>query len=341
MADGGPATGQTSRGPLAATVRTWWGDPGAIGLNNALPGRSIGVTREVVTSQRAFSTGENRLGLSSRHVIVVACLSTVIVPGFGTRQHLRAQEILSDAPSLARAQQLFYNARYEEAAAAALALRGSPTEELAAYELRTSALHFQIKRALGDRPDKSKALADCGRCAALLSAFAADTEQGQALARARLMANPTDEAAMFLLGKIDLNYVWLHLGTLGRKTGWGEYWEARRSLDTVLEKNPAHVRARVARAWMDYIVGTRVPRGTRWLLGGGNKKKGMSVVQETANIDTDFYVEAEARFALWEMLIRERRIAEAIVEAKELREIFPENQDVIKFLEVQTATARP
>jgi hypothetical protein len=34
------------------------------------------------------------------------------------------------------------------------------------------------------------------------------------------------------------------------------------------------LRARVARAWIDYIVDTRMPLGTRWLLGGGNKNAG-------------------------------------------------------------------
>ncbi|HXW06452.1 MAG TPA: hypothetical protein VD833_14545 [Vicinamibacterales bacterium] len=38
---------------------------------------------------------------------------------------------------------------------------------------------------------------------------------------------------MFFLGKVDLNDVWLQSGTLGRKPGWDEYWEARRSLDQV------------------------------------------------------------------------------------------------------------
>jgi hypothetical protein len=52
----------------------------------------------------------------------------------------------------------------------------------------------------------------------------------QAIARARLEVDPGDEQMLFFLGKVDLNYVWLQLGTLGRKTGWDEYWEARRSL---------------------------------------------------------------------------------------------------------------
>jgi hypothetical protein len=44
--------------------------------------------------------------------------------------------------------------------------------------------------------------------------------------------------------------------------------------------NPAHVRGRVARAWIDYIVGSSVPRGVRWVLGGGSKKRGLLAVRE-------------------------------------------------------------
>ena len=69
---------------------------------------------------------------------------------------------------------------------------------------------------------------------------------------------------------------------LGKKTGWDEYWEARKSLDAVLKANPKHVRARVARGWIDYIVDTRMPWGTRWVLGGGNKKKGLTTLREAA-----------------------------------------------------------
>ena len=50
----------------------------------------------------------------------------------------------------------------------------------------------------------------------------------------------------------------------------------------------------------------------RWLLGGGNKKKGMTIVAEAAEAKADFYVQAEARFGLWEMLVREKRVAEAL-----------------------------
>ena len=239
-------------------------------------------------------------------------------------------------PTLDAAQLLFYNARYADAAEMALAVRTAQPEELAAYELRTSALHFQIKRAIGDPPDKGKALAACASCPAILAAFADETEKGLAIARARLAADPKDLSAMFFVGKLDLNHLWLHLGTLGKKTGWDEYWEARRLLDAVLEADPNHIRARVARAWMDYIVGTKVPWGTRWLLGGGNKKKGLAIVAEAADMKTDRFVQAEARFGQWEMLVREKRVPEALAAARLLHEQFPDNPEVTRYIEQHT-----
>ena len=236
-------------------------------------------------------------------------------------------------PTLEAAQRLFYNARYADAAAMALDVRMSQPEELAAYELRTSALHFQIKRAIGDPADKGKALAACAICADVMSAFADETAKGLAIARARLAADPTNQDAMFFIGKLDLNHLWLHLGTLGKKTGWDQYWEARKYLDQVLEANPRHLRARVARAWMDYIVGTKVPWGTRWVLGGGNKKKGLAVVAEVAAADADFFVLAEARFGLWEMQVREKRVKEALAAARQLHAQFPDNPEVARYIE--------
>jgi hypothetical protein len=239
-------------------------------------------------------------------------------------------------PTLDAAQLLFYNARYGEAAEMALAVRTAQPDDLAASELRTSALHFQIKRAIGDPPDKAKALAACAICPDILTAFADETARGLAIARARLAADPKDLSAMFFIGKLDLNHLWLHLGTLGRKTGWDEYWEARKSLDAVLEAEPNHVRARVARAWMDYIVGTKVPWGTRWLLGGGNKNKGLKIVAEAAELKTDRFVQAEARFGQWEMLVREKRVPEALAAARALHEQFPDNPEVARYIEQYT-----
>jgi hypothetical protein len=169
-----------------------------------------------------------------------------------------------------------------------------------------------------------------------MSDFFSDITRGQTIARARLKTNPRDEAALFFLGKIDLNYIWIQLGTLSRRTGWNEYWEARRSLDVVLKQNPDHVRARVARAWMDYIVDTKVPWGTKWMLGGGNKKQALRIVADAARAESDFFIQAEAGFALWEMQVRERSFTDAIVTARGLARDFPDNQDLVRFLEAQS-----
>lgn len=240
------------------------------------------------------------------------------------------------AQSLDEAQRLFYNGRYEASASEALAVRTADPAHLAASELRSSAILFQLKRVFGEVANRDsstdKTWKQCAACPALMSSFLAENAHGQAVARARLAKDPADETALFFLGKLDLNYVWLQLGTLGRKTGWGEYWEARKSLDAVLKANPEHVRARVARAWIDYIVDTKLPRGTKWLLGGGNKKKGLEVVREAAETDSDFYVLAEAGFALWDMQVRERKFTEALTTAKRLSRDFPENQGLTRFI---------
>ena len=238
-----------------------------------------------------------------------------------------------DYQALSNAQRLFYNGRYDAAAAMTVALRARQPLNLAAFELRSSTLLFQLKAALGDRHDKDAAFESCHACPGLMTAFLADTAEGQTLARARLAANPADDAARFFLGKLDLNYVWLQLGELGHKTGWSEYWEARKSLDAVLLRNPKHVRARVARAWIDYIVDTKMPRGTRWVLGGGNRKRALLVVREAAAEDTDFFVHAEATFALWDLQMRERNVAGAVVTARALARDFPENRQLATFLE--------
>lgn len=236
-----------------------------------------------------------------------------------------AQQALTDARAA------FYNANFEKTSTLTLDLCAAG--DLDACELRTAALLMEIKRAIGDPRDKDKAFKACATCQALFDAFQRDTARGQAAARARLKANPSDEAAQFLLGKIDLNYVWLQLGTLGRKTGWDEYWEARRTLDAILKHNPQNVRAKVARAWIDYIVDTRMPRGTRWVLGGGNKKRAVAALREAAMANTDVYTSAEARFGLWDVLIREKNFPEAIALARDLAKDFPANTDLPKFLE--------
>jgi hypothetical protein len=240
------------------------------------------------------------------------------------------------------AQHLFYNARYAEAADLALALRESETHDLANDELRTSALLFQLK-ALLEVPgrkegNKKNALTGCATCPALMEAFFTDVRHGQALAREVLRTSPGDEVALFYLGKLDLNYVWLQLGPLRRKTGWDEYWEARHSLDAVLKSNPQHVRAIVSRAWIDYIVDTRMPWGTRWLLGGGDKERAVTAIGGATAIESPFYTHAEAEFALWDIQVRERDLAGATEVARRLARAFPENREVANFLEARHTT---
>ena len=237
---------------------------------------------------------------------------------------------------------LFYNARYEEAAALALALRESGPHDMANDEARTTALLFVLRGLLKGQDshngeNKAEALKKCGKCPEVLAAFTADLHHGQAIGRALLKTNPKDETALFYLGKLDLNYVWLQLGLLGKKTGWDEYWEARRSLDELLKLNPRHVRGRVARGWIDFIVNTRMPWGTRWVLGGGNKKKGLAAVRDAAAMDTDIFSRAEAEFALWDMLLRDKQVPAATEVARRLAVAFPENSEVAAFLAARPA----
>ena len=244
--------------------------------------------------------------------------------------------------TLEQAQRFFYNGDYDKSAETSEALCAARPDDLDACELRTASLLFQIKKALGDTGarDKTTAWKQCAVCPALLSAFLADTARSQTFVRARLTAHPDDEDALFFLGKVDLNYVWLRLGTLGHKTGWDEYWEGRRSLDRVLHMNPGHVRARLARAWIDYIVGSTVPRGVRWLLGGGNKKRGLLAVRTlTESGDGEFFDRVEAMFALWDMQVREKEVAAAVVTARTLARDFPENRELRKFLTIHDPAA--
>jgi hypothetical protein len=240
-------------------------------------------------------------------------------------------------PDLDEAQRLFYNGRYDAADALTLTLCTDDLEGLAACELRSSTLLFQIKRVLGGQRDKDKALRQCSPCAEWIAAFKVVTLSAQRVARARLEAVPQDNDTRFLLGKIDLNYVWLQLGVLGRKTGWSEYWEARKSLDAVVKQDPGNIRAQVARAWIDYIVDTQMPRGTKWVLGGGNKKRGLAAVRDAAELDADPFVRAEAGFALWDMQLREGKTELAVESARALARDFPDNGELQKFLAAHDA----
>ena len=234
--------------------------------------------------------------------------------------------------SLESAQRAFYSGQSEQAVATTLAIRTADPSSLAAYELRSSALHFQVKRLMGDGADRDRAFKQCAACPALLAEFHTEIAQGQAAARAQLAANADDDNARFFLGKIDLNYVWMQLATLGNRTGWDPSWEARKAMDVIIKRQPTHTRARVARAWIDYIVDTRVNWGFRWVLGGGNKKRALAWMRTAATADTDVISRTEARFGLWEMLVREKQFQEAKAIARTLATEFPENKELALFI---------
>jgi hypothetical protein len=294
-------------------------------------------SKSAVASERSRRIGTRDICC----VVVAMCIGMIGNPKAGGPSQVSPERVALSRPTLTDAQSLFYNARYEEAAGLALALRVSDTEDLASVELHSSALLFQLKALLQRRPDKEGALKHCATCPDLIVEFLADIHRGQDVARRTLRSSPDDEAALFFLGKLDLNYVWLQLGPLRRKTGWDEYWEARRSLDAVLAHNARHVRARVARAWIDYIVDTKMPWGTRWLLGGGNRKQALTDVREAAQIESDFFTHAEAEFALWDMHVRERDMAHATDVARRLAHDFPDNRELAAFLEAREAGRRP
>jgi hypothetical protein len=260
------------------------------------------------------------------HSSILASVLAAVAIASGSAAAAAAASSVND-----EAQRHFYSGRYEAAVALTLPRCTTPPFDLDACELTTATLHFQIRRALG-LPGPAKPWNTCAECPALLSTFLAVTARAQLAARDAIKANPSDDARRFLLAKLDLNYVWLQLATLGKKTGWKEYWEARHTLDDLVKRRPDMIRARVARAWIDYIVDTRMARGTRWLLGGGDRKRALRVMHEAANAPADFFVATEATFALWDVQVRERQMAEAVVTARRLARDFPENGELASFL---------
>ena len=127
----------------------------------------------------------------------------------------------ADSPgSLEAAQRLFYTSKFAAAAEQALQLVSRDPANLAAWELRTSALHFQIRRASGTGKDRKAAMAACKACPPLLEVFSAEFKRGREAARQRLAEAPNDEEAMYYLAKIDTSYLFLQLSTVGKRTGW-------------------------------------------------------------------------------------------------------------------------
>ena len=95
----------------------------------------------------------------------------------------------------------------------------------------------------------------------------------------------------------------------------------------------------LARAWIDYIVDTKMPWGTRWLLGGGNRKHALTEMREAAQMESDFFSHSEAEFALWNMEVRERDMAHATAVARRLSRDFPDNRELAAFLDARVMSS--
>ena len=160
---------------------------------------------------------------------------------------------------------------------------------------------------------------------------------GRSAARTRLKQNATDEDALFFLGKINLNsglgFI-LRLWTQDRLERILGSAQAR--LDTVLKMNPQHVRASSG-ARVDSTTSStrrfRAPRDGCSAAAADSAGSTRFATREAAQADCPPpYVQAEAMFALWDMQVRERNLADAIVVARALARDFPDNRELTKFL---------
>ena len=59
------------------------------------------------------------------------------------------------------------------------------------------------------------------------------------------------------------------------------------------------------------------------------------MVREAAAMDSDPFDHAEAQFALWDMLLRDKNIPQATEVAHQIARDFPENTEVAAFLKTQ------
>ena len=67
-------------------------------------------------------------------------------------------------------------------------------------------------------------------------------------------------------------------------------------------------------------------------------------MHDVASAEADFFAHAEARFALWDLHVRERNVAAAMATARGLAEDFPQNRELATYLEAhdrETASVQP
>ena len=174
---------------------------------------------------------------------------------------------LAAQPALIDAQAAFYNASFEKAANLALDLCAA--DDLDACELQlAAALLMEIKRGHRRRERQGRSLRGVREMPGASKpscAIRAWPSRG-----ARLKANPSDEAAQFLLASSDLNYLAAarHARTedrLGRVLG------SPTRLDAILKHNPQNVRRR-SRPRMDRLH-RRYTNAQRDPLGAGRRQQ--------------------------------------------------------------------
>src|SRR6476661_2797712 len=104
------------------------------------PRMSDSHTAERRSKSAVASERSRRIGTRAICCVVFAmCIGTISTPKAGGPSQSSPERVALRRPTLTDAQSLFYNARYEEAAGLALALRVSDAEDLASVELRSSA----------------------------------------------------------------------------------------------------------------------------------------------------------------------------------------------------------
>ncbi len=238
------------------------------------------------------------------------------------------------------AQRLFYSGHYQAAATMAETLLQNSPADLSVLELRSSALLLEFRRLSTLEANRGRPVKGCPSCVDVLAAFFRETDRGAVLARERLHTHPRDVSALYFLGKLDLNYVWMQVGTLGRRTAWKEFREARQALDDAIAVDADHTRALVARAYIDYIVDTKVPWGVRWIVGGGDRERALATVERAAHADSEFFAATEARFARWDLQTREHNVPAAVAVAEQLSRDFPANTELRKFLDTNRPVVR-
>ena len=66
----------------------------------------------------------------------------------------------------------------------------------------------------------------------------------------------------------------------------------------------------------------------------------LTEIGEAAQMESDFLSHVEAEFALWNMEVREREMAQATAVARRLAHDFPDNRELAAFLDAREASLR-